>query len=259
LLPYDETGPRLTWDGAARVDKAFIIGTPNAGALKMVDRLIRGIPGNALHPTYGPVMIGSAPSGYQLLPRSRHAPYGPGECDLLDPAFWLSRDWGLSASWLDAERGRQMPGLSSAAERRDVAEDHLRKCLRAARYFQRAMDTPLMMLPEHLELHLFAGIAQRTPAIFDGQRGDRGARFTAYGPGDGTVLASSVRLDEPAGTPPVPWTSVTTLRSSHMGLMKDPAMLANVLDHLSAGSAAARPARSSSTNRSTASSSASRG
>jgi hypothetical protein len=32
---------------------------------------------------------------------------------------------------------------------------------------------------------------------------------------------------------------VTTLRSSHMGLMKDPAMLAKVLDHLRAGSAAA--------------------
>ena len=39
LLPYDGDGPRLNWGGAAYIDKAIIVGTPNAGSLRMVERL----------------------------------------------------------------------------------------------------------------------------------------------------------------------------------------------------------------------------
>jgi hypothetical protein len=53
LLPYDGSAPRLNWAGAACLDKPVIIGTPNAGPLKIIDRLVRGIPGNPLYPTYG--------------------------------------------------------------------------------------------------------------------------------------------------------------------------------------------------------------
>jgi hypothetical protein len=117
----------------------------------------------------------------------------------------------------------------------------MRKCLRNARHFVEAMDRPLTALPAHLELHLFVGTAARTPAEFDGQRGDRTARFTRYAEGDGTVLASSARLDEPGGTPPIPWHSVTTLSSNHMGLMKDPLLLARVLEQLGASNSSISP------------------
>jgi hypothetical protein len=232
LLPYDGSGPRLNWAGAAYVDKAVIIGTPNAGALKMLDRLVQGIPGNLLHPAYGPVLVGTFPSGYQLLPRARHKPYAGDDNDILDPEFWLSRDWGIAASWLDDERARQLPGLSSPTRRLEVAEDHMRKCLVNARVFHDAMDRPLEAVPRNLEFHLFVGDAQRTPSQFAGGRGDRHLYWTAYAPGDGTVLANSVRLDEPDRSPPIPWNSITVLKSSHMGLLKDRDLLGRVLDLL---------------------------
>jgi pimeloyl-ACP methyl ester carboxylesterase len=232
LLPYDGAAPRTTWAGAAHVEKAIIVGTPNAGSLKMVDRLVRGIPGNALHPTYGPVLVGTFPSGYQLLPRCRHKPCGPDTDDLLDPEFWLGRDWGLTASWLDAERARQLPGIDTPAGRLEVAEDQLRKCLLNARLFQQAMDQPIGSLPPHLEFHLFVGEGQKTPCRFKSERGDRVVQFTQFAPGDGTVLSTSARMQEPDGRQPVPWRSVTPLKSSHMDMLKDPALLLGILELL---------------------------
>lgn len=247
LLPYDGARPRLTWAGAAHVEKAVIIGTPNAGSLKMVSRLVEGIPGNPLHPTYGPVLVGSFPSGYQLLPRARHRPLaGLAEDphpDLLDPEFWLARDWGLSASWLDAERARQMPGVDSPAERLEIAEDHLHKCLLNARLFQSAMDQPLENLPPHLQFHLFVGEGQRTPSRFGGDRGDRKPRFTRFAAGDGTVLRRSARMREPGGRCPIPWHSITPVQTDHMDMLKDPRVLLGVLELLGeSGTVNASPA-----------------
>ena len=234
LLPYDEKPPRLTWAGAAHVEKAVIVGTPNAGSLKMVDRLVEGIPGNALHPTYGPVLVGTFPSGYQLLPRGRHNPCEAGNApvDLLDPDFWLARDWGLTASWLDTERARQLPGVDSPTERLAIAEDQLRKCLRGASLFQQAMDGPVENPPPHLEYHLFAGQGQKTPRRFGGKRGDRAVSFTDFAQGDGTVLATSARMLESDGHSPIPWHTVTALKSSHMDMLKDPKLLLAILELL---------------------------
>lgn len=232
LLPYDGGGPRLNWEGSAFIDKAIILGTPNAGSLRMVERLVKGIQGNPLHPAYGPALIGTMPAGYMLLPRRRHAPCASGDVDLLDPEFWLSRDWGISASWLDEDRARQMPGVDSPGKRLEIAEEHLRKCLRNARVFQEAMDRPIECLPPGLEFHLFAGNATKTPCEFAGDRGDRDVRWTRHGPGDGTVLESSARLDEADGGSPIPWTSIATSRAGHMGLLTDRKLLRGVLDLL---------------------------
>ena len=237
LLPYDGSRPRLTWAGAAHVEKAIIIGTPNAGSLKMVQRIVQGIPGNPLHPTYGPVLIGTFPSGYQLLPRKCDQPFttNGSDGDLLDPKFWLSRDWGITASWLDEERARQLPGVSTPKQRLEVAEEHFRKCLFNARLFQEAMDRPLDYIPRQLDFHLFVGEALQTPRQFTGMKGDRQVRWTEYGRGDGTVLVNSARLEKLNSRSPIPWGSVTPLRSSHMGLVKDPALLLGMLDLLGQG------------------------
>jgi hypothetical protein len=108
----------------------------------------------------------------------------------------------------------------------------MQKCLLNARVFHDAMDRPLETMPRNLEFHLFVGEAHRTPSQFAGGRNDRCVRWTCYAPGDGTVLASSVRMDEPEGRSPIPWHSITMLKSSHMGLLKDSALLVRVLDLL---------------------------
>ena len=232
LLPFDGDGPRLNWGGAAYIDKAIMIGTPNAGSLRMIERLAKGMPGNPLLPAYGPVLIGTMPSAYMLLPRGRHDVCAAGPVDILKPEFWLEQDWGIAASWLDEDRAKQMPGVDSPGKRLEVAEDHLRKCLLNARVFQEAMDRPVEWLPPRLEFHLFVGDAARTPSEFAGERGNSKLRWTGYGPGDGVVLAGSGRLEEPGGGSPIPWTSVTTSSCRHMGLMKDQVLLRQVMDLL---------------------------
>ena len=94
------------------------------------------------------------------------------------------------------------------------------------------MDAPLERKPPHLDFHLFMGERQETNRRFSGGRGDRKVSFVERAPGDGTVLASSARMEEPDGPSPIPWTSITPLASSHMGLLKDPRLLRGVLELL---------------------------
>jgi hypothetical protein len=91
------------------------------------------------------------------------------------------------------------------------------------------MDQPIEWVPSNLEFHLFLGDANRTPSRFTGARGDRSVRWTRNDPGDGTVLASSARLDEADGSSPIPWASISTSRSSHMGLLTDRELLRGVM------------------------------
>jgi hypothetical protein len=97
------------------------------------------------------------------------------------------------------------------------------------------MDLPIEWVPPGVEFHLFVGNATRTPSEFAGDRGDRGdrdVRWTRHEPGDGTVLASSARLDEADGRSPIPWMSITGSGAGHMGLLKDQKLLRGVVELL---------------------------
>lgn len=239
-IPYDGSLPRLNWKGANDIETVVIVGTPNAGSLKVMDRLVSGLPKTPLTPAYGPIITGTMPSLYQLMPRTRHKPltkHGETESpDLFDPDFWLSMQWGLANASRETELVKLLPGIASAAERRDVAIEHLQKCLKNAKAFHAAMDVPVPWRPSQLRLHLFAGDSKRTPALCAPSSDNRRLEFLRYAPGDGTVLRSSALLDERVGndwTPrllsPLKWDSVTFLPSSHMGLTRDPVFIDNVL------------------------------
>jgi len=239
-LPYDGSLPRLNWAGAQQVETAVIVGTPNGGSLKVLDRLVSGLPKTPLTPAYGPIITGTMPSLYQLMPRSRHKPLvtnGNAEApDLFDPSFWSSMQWGLAGKSRETELGEFLQSVSSAAERREIAMEHLTKCLKNASAFHAAMDIPVASRPSHLRLHLFAGDGKPTPELCRPSRDNRRLEFLKYAPGDGTVLRSSALLDERLGsewTPrldsPLQWDSVMFLPSSHMGLTREPVFIDNVL------------------------------
>lgn len=242
-LPLDGSLPRLTWAGSERVTRAVIIGTPNAGSAIAIERLVRGLAAKPLiHPGFDPFIVGTMPALYQLLPRSRHEPFvssAGGPCaDLFDPEFWCAMRWGLADPGGDALLALQLEGVDTPSARRDVALDHLGKCLKSAATFHRALDLPAEP-PDPLELHLIAGDAHLTPARVTGAPGDLHVRVLEQGAGDGTVLRSSALLDERLDGhsshrvhSPIRWSSVMFAASSHMGLTRDRVVVDNVLFRL---------------------------
>lgn len=243
-LPDDGSLPVLDWAGAEHVDRAILVGPPNAGSLQTLLDLTRGASLAFLLPTYPPEVIGTLPAPYQLLPRTRHRsvvdaadPDGT-PIDLFDPEVWVQHGWGLAAPGADEKLQVLLPETRAAEERRAVALDHLRKILRRAEQFQRAIDVPARR-PETLDVHLFAGDAEPTISVLGVDRATGKLLNLRRAPGDGVVLRSSTVLDERRGGPPQPrilspidWSSITFVFSDHLGMTRDPAFTDNVLFRL---------------------------
>ena len=238
-LPAGEEPPAPTWAGTRWIERAVLVGTPNAGSLGAFDSLIRGLRLGFFLPRYPPAVLGTLPSIYQLLPRGRHGAVVRGEApeerveDLLDPELWERLGWGL----LDPDQAPVLadllPGVP-AAERRAIAREHLVKCLERARRVQAALDLPAEA-PPGLELQLFAADAVPTASVY-ASWDDGVVSPLETAPGDGSVLRSSALGDERPGRPwtprvvtPIPWTRVTFLFRDHLGLTRDPAFLDNLL------------------------------
>lgn len=231
-------GAPPTWAGAELVDRAVLVGTPNAGSVSAFEMLLEGERPSWMLPRYEPAVVGTFPSLYQLLPRPRHARVVDGEhphapLDLLDPALWKERGWGLSSPSQQEVLAELLPDVPED-QRAGVAEDHQRKSLMRARAVFEALDRPAAP-PPGLSLYLIAGDAEPTPARMAAGT-VRDLRMIETGPGDGRVLRSSAILDERVGqewTPrlrtPIQWTGVTFLFSDHLGMTRDPAFTDNLL------------------------------
>ncbi len=241
LLPDDGSLPFSNWAGSAQIERVVIIGTPNAGSLFALERLVTGLPSNPVTPGYDPVILGTMPAVYQLLPRLRHKTFyridtDDNTDDFLSADFWVEMSWGLANQSKDTLLGKLLPGIDSANNRRETALEHLEKCLKAARTMQLALDTPAQT-PEHLKMFLFVGDSVATPLIATAQKGDQKLTIIKKGAGDGTVPRASVLLDERVGSSrlsekvesPLKWENVIFLSSNHLGLTKDPLCIKNIL------------------------------
>lgn len=247
-IPDDGPLPPPTWAGAEFVENVILVGTPNAGSAESLIEMVDGAKFGPGLPTYSPAVLGTMPSVYQLLPRSRHRPLvdsddaarevkdrrDPG--DLLDAATWERYGWGLADPRQAEGLAALLPDVSDAAARREIALEHLRKCLRRARRFAAALDQPATP-PPHVRLALFAGDSVATPRTVAVNRQTGRIKLAAHGAGDGTVLRTSALLDEREGrgefTPglasPIPWQQVMFLFTDHIGLTRDPVFTDNVL------------------------------
>lgn len=238
-LTEDEL-PEVTWDGAKYVDRLVMVAPPNAGSLQAVEYLTQGVQFSRFFSRYEPVLLGTMPSIYQLLPRTRHRPVvaGPQKVavDILDPKTWVAAHWGFFNP-NQAELLKQLlPDVPDAKDRLDIAYEHLAKCLHRAERFHSAIDVKAEP-PEGTTIHLIASDA--LPTVFQYAVDARGALTpTARVAGDGIVTRHSALMDErladrsnwtPRLQSPVKWESVTFLFTDHLGMTKDPAFTDNVL------------------------------
>ena len=243
-LPEDGTPPELTWAGGNNVERAILVAPPNAGSLEAFDQLVNGFNvGRPLLPYYPPSLLGTFPSVYQLLPRSRHKAVvwdGNEENvvnDLLDPQLWQKMEWGLASK--DEETQDMLQSLLPYAEgnkaRHEIALKYQADALTRAKQFQTAIDLPAKP-PNGVDLYLVAGDATEAIEVMsiDSQSGD--ISVLRKGIGDKTVLRSSALMDErvngewePFLQAPIEWSSVLFVPAQHREITSDPVFENNVL------------------------------
>jgi hypothetical protein len=241
-LPADGSLPEPTWAGAKRVERVVLIGTPNAGSLDALVQLVDGRKIGPLLPYYSPAVLGTFPSIYQLLPRSRHAPaLWDGDADrpvpdLLDATLWERQGWGLASPAQTAALATLLPEERDAAARRAIALSFQRRALERARAFHAALDRRDTRPPDGLDVRLVAGDAQATAAQVAVDSASGALRVVRMAPGDGTVLRSSALLDERVGAAwrpgldsPLTLRQVLLLPESHLGLTRSAVFRDNVL------------------------------
>ncbi|MDD5699359.1 MAG: hypothetical protein PHH77_12160 [Victivallaceae bacterium] len=244
LTPKDGRMPKLDWRGSRYVDKAIIVGTPNAGYLDTCLELTQGLKLDRRLPLYPPGLVGTFPSYYEMMPvAGMHAVVAGGnpetpEVDMYDPKVWIANQWGLADPKQDNVLKALLPDAGSAAERRKIALDHLRKCLLQAKRFTRAMSIAANP-PEDVMLILFVGDAVKTSRCATVDPATRELKVIKYDVGDGKVLASSARFDERVGRPwtpylisPIKWQAVFNVQGAHMGIMDNYAFIDNLSYYL---------------------------
>jgi pimeloyl-ACP methyl ester carboxylesterase len=239
-IPLDGPLPAPNWEGARMVEHVVLVGTPNAGSLQSLDALVHGRKFGLRSFRYSPALLGTFPSLYESLPRSRHRPVvdaatGQPVQDLFDPALWSTLRWGLADPSKDGVLKALLPDEPSSESRRRIALTWQRKLLERARRVQDALDTPADP-PANVSLHLIAGDAIATMSVAAVDR--RTGKLTVVGtaPGDGTVTRSSALMDErEAGAwsrgvrSPIHWKQITFLPSDHLGMTSDPTFTDNIL------------------------------
>ncbi len=205
-LPADGSLPPLTWEGARHVERAILVAPPNGGAVRAALNMIRGVRHAPGMPHYDPLLNGTYPAPYQLLPRARHGatvdaadPSQP--VDLLDPELWEQAGWGLAARDKDELLGWLLPDVEDPGERRRIALAYQRRMLRQAGQFQRAIDRPATP-PAGTELYLLAGDAIETPSVLAINPESGKVEIVEQSPGDGSVTRASALLTETLLTEP---------------------------------------------------------
>jgi hypothetical protein len=244
-LPEDGSSPEVTWAGAANIERAVLVAPPNAGTIESIVQLVKG---KSYGPfiRYPPALLGTFPSGYQMLPRGRHKMVtsdGLPIDNLFDPVLWRRLQWGLASPEAEEMLAWLLPDEPDAKTRRRIALDHQRKALERASRFTAALDRPAET-PDGTHLFLIAGDAAPTPrravatssAAVENDSGVKSLAVVENGPGDGKVLRGSALMDErldgnwsPTLRSPVNWRSVLFLPLRHLGLTKDPVFIDNLL------------------------------
>ena len=247
LHPENDIMPKLDWRGSKNIDKAIIVGTPNAGYLDTCLEMTQGLKLDSRLPLYPPGLVGTWQSYYQMMPvpgmRAVIMDHKKGkpEVDMFDPKVWIANRWGLADPKQDKVLRALLPKVNSAQKRREIALDHLRKCLRSAKKFIKAMRIHAKP-PEDIMLILFAGDAVKTnrTAIVD-PKTRKLKVIEDNSPGDGKVLSSSARFDERAGrkwTPypisPIKWQVIIYVQGAHMGIMNTYSFRDNLAFYLQA-------------------------
>jgi pimeloyl-ACP methyl ester carboxylesterase len=237
-LPSNGQLPEVTWAGSRHVENLVMIGTPNAGSVDSLISLVEGFSPSILLPYYPPAVLGTMPSMYELLPRSRHHVVLDEDRlpikDILETELWIEKKWGLANPQQNGILESILPDIETPEKRKEAATSYLRKVLSRARQFTAAMDMPARP-PNSLGILLVAGDSEETNrAVQINSAG--GLSIIETGAGDGTVLRSSALGDERLPDnhssrliSPIYWSNVLFLFTNHLDLTKHPAFTDNLL------------------------------
>lgn len=239
-LPSDGSPAKLTWAGAANVERVVLVGTPSAGSIDAVENMVKGVVFSQALPRYQASILGTMPGLYQLLPRSRHRPVisqvDGKPVDIMDVQTWVRYRWGLLNPSQQYVVRQLLPNVPDPGTQQRIAYDHLKKCLDRAKAFHAALDVQARP-PAGSSVHLIAGDAHPTSAQ-SWVSGDGHVSVASKLPGDGKVTRASALMDErytegtkwsPRLVTPISWSSVNFLFTDHLGLTRDPAFTDNVL------------------------------
>ncbi len=239
-LPTEKEPLNVTWRGAENVDKVILVGTPNDGYIDTCIELVNGLALSAGYPRLPGTLLGTFPSYYQMMPPLekkamfyKDAPT-EGFVDYTSAETFLKHQWSLVAAENDPLLEILMPDTETQIEREILAFDHLKKCLKRAREFRRAMDVTVE-LPDGIECSIFFGAAVPTSASAAVDRGTGKVQVGEYRLGDGKVLAESVLADQRNeenwsyfADPHWDWRNVITVNAAHMGLVNNAAFVGNL-------------------------------
>ena len=156
--------------------------------------------------------------------------------DLFAAETWQCLQWGLADPAQDRKLKRLLPNCSRE-QRRAIALEHQAKCLARADQLHRALDLHAE-LPSDVEMHLFAGDAERTLHQLRVNPNNGRIVEEIKTAGDGTVTRTSALAERLVSQEHqhieriIPWTSESFLSSDHLGLTRDRTFVDNVLNEL---------------------------
>ena len=233
-LPASNPLAKLNWHGTKYVDKLVLVGTPNYGYLDAYLELIDGLQIASHVPYYPPAVVGTFPTYYQLMPSTdtnsvvdENNPNGK-PIDIFDLKIWLDMKWGLADPEQDKILKVLLPKISHPAKRRKTAIDHLEKCLKRAKQFNKAMQVHSKP-PNKITLILFLGSTFETNGVASVNKENNTLEVISYAAGDGKISVSSARMDK---NPEKRWDAIIHLNSTHMGITSSPDFENNLLYYL---------------------------
>jgi len=176
-----------TWAGATRINKIFLVGTPNEGSITSLDALINGYaiaPKGINIPFIQDLTrfdMFTIPALFQLLPhagtlRAFDENLQPLRIDIYNPATWEKYGW---TAYTDPDFGKQF-----TVQEQSEAKAYFRAVLNRARRFHQALDTnvnakgtvPIYLLGSDCKSTFDAMVIRR-----DGKKGNWRTLFRANG------------------------------------------------------------------------------
>jgi hypothetical protein len=226
------------WEGAKYVENLIVIGTPNAGSVNALNNLINGKDLGPFLPKYEASILGTMPSLYQLLTRTRHrrvVDEKGNTLDLFNPKTWKDLKLGLMNPNQEEVLAILLPDVPDPVKRSEIAYDYLTYSLERAELFHKSIDVESSP-PDKVRLYLIAGDSEPTADVYTINSKTGEIEKAIMSQGDGTVTRSSALMDERQGSEwkpyvitPVGWTNVMFIFSDHLGITRDPSFSDNVL------------------------------
>lgn len=197
-LPHGTRRITPTWAGASRINKIFLVGTPNEGSITSLDALINGY-------AIGPKGINipfiqdltrfdmfTIPALFQLLPhgatiRAYDENLKPLRVDIYDPDTWEKYGW---TAYTDPDFAKQF-----TAPEQSEARAYFRAVLNRAKRFHQALDTPVNARGT-IGIYMLGSECKETFDAMLIRRDDKKSRWRTIFRADGFKRADGTRVTD---------------------------------------------------------------